>query len=247
VLAQRGPAGIEVLSMRWSSYFRIHHRQVGRLRAGRMFIAGDAAHIHSPFGGQGMNTGLQDVWNLVWKLDLVLHGRGNEQLLDSYSAERRPVIKQVIGTTHLMTKVMGTPGRFAQSLRDAIIPAVSRLPLFQHTFVQRLSQLGIAYGGSPIVEGDGKRYFDDSLRGGKGIGSRFLLFLGDDAGSPAKEAAEQFCDSLNGLVELRLTPRPGITLVRPDGYIAYTAGIRGGPAALEPVRSLLQRQTDLRA
>lgn len=58
-----------------------------------MFIAGDAAHIHSPFGGQGMNTGLHDVWNLVWKLDLVLHDRGNEQLLESYSAERRPVIK----------------------------------------------------------------------------------------------------------------------------------------------------------
>src|SRR5262249_40865413 len=132
VLAQRGPAGIEALSMRWSSYFRIHHRQVARLRAGRMFIAGDAAHIHSPFGGQGMNTGLQDVWNLVWKLDLALRGRGNEQLLDSYTAERRPVIKQVIGTTHFITKAMGTPSKLAQSLRDVIIPVASRLPLFQH-------------------------------------------------------------------------------------------------------------------
>jgi 2-polyprenyl-6-methoxyphenol hydroxylase-like FAD-dependent oxidoreductase len=244
VLAQRGPAGIEALSMRWSSYFRVHHRQVARLRAGRMFIAGDAAHIHSPFGGQGMNTGLQDVWNLVWKLDLVLRDRGNEQLLDSYSAERRPVIKQVIGTTHFITKAMGTPSKLAQSLRDVIIPVASRLPLFQHAFVQRLSQLGVAYGGSAIVEGDGKRYFDESLRGGKGIGSGFLLFLGDDAGASAKETAKRFCESLNGLVELRFARRPGITLVRPDGYIAYSGGSRGGLATLEPVRSLLQRQTD---
>ncbi|MGA8491177.1 MAG: FAD-dependent monooxygenase [Terriglobales bacterium] len=121
VLAQRAPDGIEARSLHWSSYFRIHHRQVARLREGRMFIAGDAAHIHSPFGGQGMNTGLHDVWNLVWKLNLVLRGHGNEQLLDSYSAERLPVIKNVIETTHLLTKAMGTPNKLAEALRDTII------------------------------------------------------------------------------------------------------------------------------
>jgi 2-polyprenyl-6-methoxyphenol hydroxylase-like FAD-dependent oxidoreductase len=243
VLAQRAPAGIEALSMRWSSYFRIHHRQVGRLRVGRMFIAGDAAHIHSPFGGQGMNTGLQDVWNLVWKLDLVVHGRGNEQLLDSYTSERRPVIKGVIKTTHFITQAMGTPSKLAQALRDTVIPAVSRLSAFQRRFVQMLSELGVAYRGSPIIEGAGKRYFDDSLRGGKGIGSRFLLLLGDDSDSSAKEAAKQLCGSLNGLVELRLARRHGMTLVRPDGYIAYPASRSAAAAALRSVRSLLERQT----
>ena len=100
ILAERAPIGLEARSLRWSSYFRIHHRVAIDLRKGRMFIAGDAAHIHSPFGGQGMNTGLQDVWNLVWKLDLTLRGHGERQeLLESYSAERRPVIKQVIETT----------------------------------------------------------------------------------------------------------------------------------------------------
>ena len=88
LLKERAPSGIEARSLHWSSYFRIHHRQAARLRVGNMFIAGDAAHIHSPFGGQGMNTGLQDVWNLVWKLDLFLHGHGNHALLESYSAER---------------------------------------------------------------------------------------------------------------------------------------------------------------
>src|SRR5215471_15962231 len=80
VLAERGPKGIQAHALHWSSYFRIHRRHVKQLRMGRIFVAGDAAHIHSPFGGQGMNTGLQDVWNLAWKLDFLLHGHGNEQL-----------------------------------------------------------------------------------------------------------------------------------------------------------------------
>ena len=101
ILRQRGPAELEARGLNWSTYFRVHHRQVAELRVGRMFIAGDAAHIHSPFGGQGMNTGLHDVWNLVWKLDLALHGRADERLLETYSAERRPVIRHVIQTTHL--------------------------------------------------------------------------------------------------------------------------------------------------
>src|SRR5262249_31838605 len=152
ILRQRAPSGIEAHALHWSSYFRIHHRLATQLRLARIFIAGDAAHVHSPFGGQGMNTGLHDVWNLVWTLDLFLRGHGNEQLLDSYGAERLPVIRQVIETTDVLTKVMGTPNRLAQALRDAAIPMVSRLAPFQHAFVQRLSELGIAYPGSPIVE-----------------------------------------------------------------------------------------------
>jgi 2-polyprenyl-6-methoxyphenol hydroxylase-like FAD-dependent oxidoreductase len=244
ILSQRAPTGIEARALHWSSYFRIHHRQVAQLRVGRIFIAGDAAHIHSPYGGQGMNTGLHDVWNLVWKLDLVLHGRGSDSLLESYSAERRPVIKQVIETTDFLTKAMGTPNKFAQALRDTVIPMVSRLAPFQHAFVQRLSELGIAYRGSPIVEGAGKRYFDDSLRGGDGICSRFLLVMDDGADSLISEAARQLAGSFGDIVELRSRqPWHDITLVRPDGYIAYSADRREGVAALKSVRSLLERQT----
>ncbi len=245
ILAQRAPSGIEARSLHWSSYFHIHHRHVSRLREGLFFIAGDAAHIHSPFGGQGMNTGIQDVWNLVWKLDFFLHGHGNERLLDSYSAERIPVIKNVIETTDFLTKAMGTPNKLAQVLRDTVIPMVSRLAPFQHAFVQRLSELGIAYRGSPIVEGPGKRYFDDSIRGGKGISSRFLLVLGNDAESSTTEAAKQLAGSFTNVVEFRLAPGQDVTLVRPDGYIAYSAHNCDGIAALESVRSLLERQTNL--
>src|SRR4030095_9784184 len=127
ILGQRAPSGLKARVLHWSSYFSIQHRHGAQLRVGRMFIAGDAAHIHSPFGGQGMNTGLHDVWNLVWKLDLVLRAHGNEELLTSDSAERGPVIKQVIETTDFLTKAMGTPSKLAQALRDAVIPMVSRL------------------------------------------------------------------------------------------------------------------------
>src|SRR6185437_15036553 len=243
IVAQRAPSGIEVRALHWSSYFRIHHRHAPQLRVGRIFIAGDAAHIHSPFGGQGMNTGLHDVWNLVWKLDLFLRGRGNDRLLDSYSAERLPVIKNVIETTDFLTKVMGTPNKFAQALRDTVIPMVSRFAPFQHAFVQRLSELGIAYSGSPIIEGPGKRYFDDSMRGGEGIGSRFLVMVGEDSKPPVKEAAKQVCESLDGVVELRLAAHAGVKLVRPDGYVAYSAHNHDSVAALGVLRSLVERQT----
>ena len=92
---------------------------------------------------------------------------------------------------------MSTPNRWAQILRDAVIPMVSRLAPFQHAFVERLSELGIAYRDSPIVDGSGERYFDDSLRGGDGIRSRFLLICDEDGGrrharraSPARPITE---------------------------------------------------------
>jgi hypothetical protein len=189
-----------------------------------------------------MNTGLHDIWNLVWKLDLFLKGRGNQRLLDSYSTERLPVIKNVIETTDRLTRVMGTPSKFAQALRDAVIPIVSRLAPFQHAFVQRLSELGIAYQGSPIIEGPGERYFHDSLRGGKGISSRFLLFLGNEAGGSANEAAKELAESSSDVVQLRFFDKPGLLLVRPDGYVAYSSH-SSDTAEFQAVRSVVQRQT----
>jgi 2-polyprenyl-6-methoxyphenol hydroxylase-like FAD-dependent oxidoreductase len=243
VSAQRAPTGFEVISLRWSSYFRVHHRRVARMNVGRMFVAGDAAHIHSPFGGQGMNTGLQDVWNLVWKLDLAVRGRATERLLDSYSAERCPVIKGVIQTTDRLTRAMATTSKLAQAVRNAVIPVVSGLSTFQRRFVQNLSGLGLSYAGSPIIEGSGNRFWDDSLRGGKGIESRFILLLGSDGHPATKKAAGEFCESFADLVELRYVPQPRFTLVRPDGYVAYQGALSNTAAVFESMRSFLERQT----
>jgi 2-polyprenyl-6-methoxyphenol hydroxylase-like FAD-dependent oxidoreductase len=241
ILMQRAPAGLEARSMNWSSYFRVHHRRATKLRVGRMFIAGDAAHIHSPYGGQGMNTGLHDVWNLAWKLDLVLRGEGNELLLDSYGAERIPVIEQVIDTTDTLTKVMSTPHRWAQRLRDVFIPMASHLAPFQHAFVERLSELGIAYRGSPIVDGAGTRFFDQSLRGGNGIKRRYVLFCDDGVDGSVKARLHSFVGASRDFLELRLGPYRGLTLVRPDGYVAFSSSAIGD-AALHAAREVLDRQ-----
>ena len=241
LLSERAPAGIEARSLAWSSYFRIHHRQAGQLRAGRIFIAGDAAHIHSPFGGQGMNTGLHDAWNLAWKLDLAARGYAGEALLASYAAERLPVIRRVIGTTHALTRVMNTRSRFVQIVRNMALPLVTRLPAFRRALMMNLSGLGVAYGGSPIIDGAGERYFDDVLRGGDGIKSRFLLLLSDDAPKPDLEAAARFAGSWSHVLELRRGRISGLMLIRPDGYTAYAASGRLS-AALQSVHSLLERQ-----
>lgn len=240
ILRQRGPSGIEARSLSWSGYFRVHHRQVEQLRLGRVFIAGDAAHIHSPFGGQGMNVGLQDAWNLVWKLDLAIRGRASATLLDTYTEERQPVIRRVIEVTDFITKAMGTPSRFAQASRNVVIPIVSRMAPFQHAFVETLSELGVSYKGSPIVEGAGERFLDDSMRNG-GVNSRFLLFAGGEPGL-AERAASMVRASAD-VLELRRTNGLGVTLVRPDGYVAYAARDGASSSAVDTVGALIARQT----
>jgi 2-polyprenyl-6-methoxyphenol hydroxylase-like FAD-dependent oxidoreductase len=100
------PAGAKASNLRWSAFYRISHRLAANYRVGRVFLAGDAAHLHPPIGGQGMNTGLQDVYNLAWKLALHVQGVAAPELLDSYEAERRPIGQQIVQrTTKRMNKM----------------------------------------------------------------------------------------------------------------------------------------------
>ena len=240
LLMERAPPGIEARALNWSGYFAVHHRQLAELRVGRMFLAGDAAHIHSPIGGQGMNTGLQDVWNLAWKLDIASRGRASDALLESYSQERRPVIARVIGLTHAMTRALGATSPVAQVLRDTVIPAAMRLPAIRRRLVRRLSQLDISYAGSPIVDGAAERHFDDSLRGGAGIKNRFLLLLG--SAGPHSPEADALLESFKHDLEIRRQEKPGVMLLRPDGYVAYSSTDPSVPKALAAVRAVLGRQ-----
>ncbi len=119
--------GIRIVHSHWLTSFEIHHARVPALRWGRVFLAGDAAHIHSPAGGQGMNTGIQDAFNLAWKLAAVVNGDAGDALLDSYEAERLPVAEQVITFTDRLTKA-GTLSGLPRRIRDTVIRILSHVP-----------------------------------------------------------------------------------------------------------------------
>jgi 2-polyprenyl-6-methoxyphenol hydroxylase-like FAD-dependent oxidoreductase len=139
----------------WLSYFRLQHRHAARYRAGRVLLAGDAAHVHSPAGGQGMNTGIQDAWNLGWKLALVARGLAGEKLLDSYDAERRPVGRFVVRFTDWAFSAATSANPLVRTARTRLLPRV--LPLVLRTGrpagagFRIVSQLGIRYRRSPAV------------------------------------------------------------------------------------------------
>ena len=144
----------------WFSTYRIHHRRAARFRERRCFLLGDAAHIHSPVGAQGMNTGLQDAYNLAWKLALVLAGRVRgadaERLLDTYAAEREPVADRLLRTTDQGFRLVISEGAFAGWLRTAVAPHALALAM-RTQWVRRLafrtiSQLGIRYPQSPLSQ-----------------------------------------------------------------------------------------------
>jgi 2-polyprenyl-6-methoxyphenol hydroxylase-like FAD-dependent oxidoreductase len=140
----------------WLTYFRLHHRHATRYRAGRVFLAGDAAHVHSPAGAQGMNTGIQDAWNLGWKLALVDRGVADPALLDTYEAERRPVGRLVLRFTDRATRIATSRRPFVRLMRTQVAPRFAPLALRSkrgRALVYRtLSQLAIRYRHSPAVE-----------------------------------------------------------------------------------------------
>jgi 2-polyprenyl-6-methoxyphenol hydroxylase-like FAD-dependent oxidoreductase len=138
----------------WFSTYRIHHRAAERFRDRRCFLLGDAAHIHSPAGGQGMNTGLQDAYNLAWKLALVVEGRAAPTLLDTYEEERMPVAKRLLETTDRAFQLVVSEGSFAALLRTKIIARVAaaamRFEAVRRFAFGTVSQLGIAYPQSTL-------------------------------------------------------------------------------------------------
>jgi 2-polyprenyl-6-methoxyphenol hydroxylase-like FAD-dependent oxidoreductase len=140
----------------WLTYFRLQHRQALRYRAGPVFVAGDAAHVHSPAGGQGMNTGIQDAWNLGWKLALVAQGQADPALLDSYDAERRPVGREVVRFTDRAFSAATSTNPLVRTLRTRLVPRVLPLAMrFDRAVAygfRTVSELGIGYPRSPAVE-----------------------------------------------------------------------------------------------
>jgi len=139
VLDTRGPGGITVTEVTWGSRFRIHHRVADTYRAGRILLAGDAAHVHSPAGGQGMNLGIQDAVALADALTAVLGG-GPDSLLDDYSATRRPIARQVVELTDRLTRLATLP-RPLRPVRNVFLGIVGRIPMARRALAARLSGL----------------------------------------------------------------------------------------------------------
>jgi 2-polyprenyl-6-methoxyphenol hydroxylase-like FAD-dependent oxidoreductase len=225
----------------WFSTYRVHHRVALRFRDRRAFLLGDAAHIHSPVGGQGMNTGIGDAVNLAWKLAAVLKDSAPETLLDTYEPERIPFAQRLVATTDRGFTIVTSRGRFASVVRTRIVPLLvpilSRLPAFRRLLFTTVSQTQVNYRKSSLSVGTaGKVHGGDRL-------PWVQIGAGEDNFAPltslkwqvhvyggVKPGVSEACIEL-GLAlhvfawrsELRRTglQNAALYLVRPDGYVAH--------------------------
>ena len=229
---ERVPFPAKVVKEHWVTRYRVHSRTVPRYREGRVFLAGDAAHVHSPAGAQGMNTGIQDAYNLAWKLAHVERGLADESLLDSYEAERHPIGVQLLKTTDRLFSVFGGQNPLARLARGRVAPVLASHLLtrswLRRRFVGLLAQLRLHYPDSPLSAEDGSGWRDAPAPGDRareadvviegrqgrlhdvfrGTHYTVLLFTGlDDDARPAVELcriAEQLERAYPGLVKARV-------------------------------------------
>jgi 2-polyprenyl-6-methoxyphenol hydroxylase-like FAD-dependent oxidoreductase len=227
----------------WFSTYSVHHRVAVQFKKGNGFLVGDAAHVHSPVGGQGMNTGLQDAYNLAWKLALVLRGQANEQLLETYHDERYPNAMSLINSTDRAFSVLVSSHPFARFMIDWVVPRLAPIALknkrLQKRFFMSFSQTGLNYRHrklsrehlhGQIKAGDRFPWFSDNDQDvfQKMTGTRFTLFaLGD--WSTHKPQLETLRSSLLEVVCIpnqgayqKTGLTDGLYLVRPDGYIGLS-------------------------
>ncbi|MGW0599120.1 FAD-dependent monooxygenase [Streptomyces sp. NPDC002776] len=225
----------------WTSRFHIQERQASFYRKGRMLIAGDAAHVHSPLGGQGLNLGIQDAMNLGWKLGAVVNGRAADDLLDTYALERRRVSQGVIKVTDLATRMMTSDRLPERIARKAVMSVASRVRPAHQLAVGHLSGIATRYpsmaaavGASPLagtrvpdleISGHGAPLrLHEALRHGG-----FVLVDGGTGGPllPSVPETDRNLLRLNGRIVAGPGPWRGVevVLIRPDGYCVW-AGSR---------------------
>jgi 2-polyprenyl-6-methoxyphenol hydroxylase-like FAD-dependent oxidoreductase len=229
IIDRRGPPGMTAFDPIWLAGFRINGRKVSEYRWGRAFLVGDAAHVHSPAGGQGMNTGMQDAFNLAWKLALVARGECRERLLDSYTPERSYVGDQVLKSAARLTLAGTMKNPALQIARNAVSHLLLGLNMVQSAFANTMTQVTIGYPNSPLNGPDiarddykaGQRFRPalDGTPAGAGRVPRFELFSASDG------VATELCPELAKLVNLRIDTNLGdrVYLVRPDGYLACSS------------------------
>ncbi len=241
-----GDRDSEMSDPTWLTRFKIHSRMVERFRAGRVFLAGDAAHLHSPSGGQGITTGMQDAYNLAWKLVQVLQQGAPEGLLDSYDEERRPAARAVLATTDRNTKLLFPTTTFGKWVRNRLFMPLLGTRFVQQRLLSRLSQLDMGYRASSVSRSLGRRRLragdrapDVLLRGEPGGESLFTvlgkgrfvaLLVGEDAtlasGLTRLGIVTRTVPCAGDLHTLYGARAGDVWLIRPDGYIGLC-----GPAS----------------
>ena len=223
---RRAGGGFRVVDPVWLANFRINERKVADYRRGRVFLAGDAAHIHSPAGGQGMNTGMQDAFNLAWKLALVARGEAGANLLDSYSPERSKVGDMVLRNASLMTEMATLSNPAALAVRNLVLRLMLGLHAVQERMAATMSETEIGYAGGPLSKGRhaGRRLdpkHHDGTPPGAGTIPRWVLYAEDSARGTAM--AKRFPTLLEPAP--RMPEHLGeLLIVRPDGYTGFSAG-----------------------
>jgi 2-polyprenyl-6-methoxyphenol hydroxylase-like FAD-dependent oxidoreductase len=205
-IRQEAGAALDFKSCLWFSSYRIHHRAAERFRDRRCFLLGDAAHIHSPAGAQGMNTGLQDAYNLAWKLALVVQGHADAALLDTYEQERIPVAQRLLETTDRAFQIIVSDGWFGALFRTKIMARVAAIAMrfeFVRTLAFRtIAQIGISYPKSALSQNA-----PELPKGGPAAGDRFpWLKLKFDVGSSAEDLFERLDDTRLNLLVFGQTP-----------------------------------------
>jgi 3-(3-hydroxy-phenyl)propionate hydroxylase len=252
LLDERGPGGLRLRDPEWTSGFRVHRRQAERFSVGRVFLVGDAAHVHSPTGGQGLNTGLQDAHNLAWKLAAVVHGDAPAALLDSYSAERRPVAAAVVRATDAQTRAWMLRSAPLVGVRDAALRLAHRSGLIERGYLPVLAgrRLRYAPGASAALLAPPAGEDRGPLRVGAPVPPEVLVRLAPPAATPAvwtvlhpgtpvlrvpgvPEVAVPALRALRGCAAT------AFVVVRPDGIVAA----RGRAADADAARAWLTRLT----
>ena len=215
VLTRAMGRDVGVRDVGWLSRFHCDERQVAQYRHGRVFLAGDAAHVHSPMGGQGMNTGIQDAANLAWKLDAVLAGAPDD-VLDTYHGERHPIGKRVLVQSGLMARGVTLHPRIARRVRNLLATRLLRLPFFRDAVAGSFAGTALRYGhrrGEDRLVGT--RATEIPLRQGR------LTLLQRAAGFVLIRESGATPTGIPGLVEAERTDPGPAVLVRSDGYIAW--------------------------